>query len=139
MVEEKLKLVQRPDEGLSGWAIRHGRAVRCNDLKRDARYFESFPGLQSGLYVPIKIDERVIGVISIESQYIDAFSESDERLIVTLAAQAAIAMDNAQLFNSLQRSNRHLTSAYDATIEGWSRALDLRDKETEAIANASPR
>lgn len=49
----------------------------------------------------------------------------------TLARQAAIAIDNATLFNDLQRSNVELTLAYDATIEGWSRALDLRDKETE--------
>ncbi|MBI5877276.1 MAG: GAF domain-containing protein [Chloroflexi bacterium] len=49
----------------------------------------------------------------------------------TLAGQAAIAIDNAQLFENLQRSNLNLSRAYDATIEGWSRALDLRDKETE--------
>jgi len=49
----------------------------------------------------------------------------------TLAGQAAIAIENATLFESLQRSNLELTLAYDATIEGWSRALDLRDKETE--------
>ena len=52
-------------------------------------------------------------------------------LLETLAGQAAIAIDNAQLFDDLQRSNIDLTLAYDATIEGWSRALDLRDKETE--------
>jgi putative nucleotidyltransferase with HDIG domain len=49
----------------------------------------------------------------------------------TLAGQAAIALENAALFENLQRSNSELTLAYDATIEGWSRALDLRDKETE--------
>jgi len=48
-----------------------------------------------------------------------------------LAGQAAIAIENAMLFESLQYSNSELTLAYDATIEGWSRALDLRDKETE--------
>lgn len=48
-----------------------------------------------------------------------------------LSGQAAIAIENATLFESLQRSNLELTLAYDATIEGWSRALDLRDKETE--------
>jgi putative nucleotidyltransferase with HDIG domain len=48
-----------------------------------------------------------------------------------LAGQAAIAIENAMLFESLQRSNLELTLAYEATIEGWSRALDLRDKETE--------
>ncbi|HXF83614.1 MAG TPA: HD domain-containing phosphohydrolase [bacterium] len=48
-----------------------------------------------------------------------------------LAGQAAIAVDNAGLFENLQRSNLDLTVAYDTTLEGWSRALDLRDKETE--------
>jgi len=47
------------------------------------------------------------------------------------ANQAAIAIDNAQLFEELQRSNLDLSLAYDATIEGWSRAMDLRDHETE--------
>jgi putative nucleotidyltransferase with HDIG domain len=49
----------------------------------------------------------------------------------TLAEQAAIAIDNATLFENLQRSNTDLTLAYDTTLEGWSAALDLRDKETE--------
>lgn len=49
----------------------------------------------------------------------------------TLAGQTAIAIDNDSLFNNLQRSNIGLINAYDATIEGWSYALDLRDKETE--------
>ena len=49
----------------------------------------------------------------------------------TLAGQAAIAIENATLFQELQRSNIELTRAYDATIDGWSRALELRDRETE--------
>ena len=49
----------------------------------------------------------------------------------TLAGQAALAVDSASLFDELQRSNVELKLAYDATIEGWSRALDLRDRETE--------
>ncbi|MBT3339069.1 MAG: HD domain-containing protein, partial [Anaerolineae bacterium] len=49
----------------------------------------------------------------------------------TLASQAAIAIDNISLFNDLQRSNTNLLLAYDATIEGWAQALELRDMETE--------
>jgi putative nucleotidyltransferase with HDIG domain len=49
----------------------------------------------------------------------------------TVAGQAAIAIDNISLLEGLQRSHTELFLAYDATIEGWSRALDLRDKETE--------
>jgi HD-GYP domain-containing protein (c-di-GMP phosphodiesterase class II) len=49
----------------------------------------------------------------------------------SLAGQAAIAIDSWQLFDHLQRTNQQLMLAYNATIEGWSAALDLRDKETE--------
>ncbi|MEK6621266.1 MAG: GAF domain-containing protein, partial [Planctomycetota bacterium] len=48
-----------------------------------------------------------------------------------LAGQAAIAIDNVGLFESLQHANTELVQAYDSTIVGWSHALDLRDKETE--------
>ena len=129
--QERFRGMRRSYQGLSGWVIQHGESVLCDDLPNDERYLETFPGLQSGLYAPIKTSERVIGVISIESERAGAFSPSDERMVMTLATQAAIALDNAQLLEGLQRSNNELTAAYDATIEGWSRALDLRDKETE--------
>ncbi len=51
--------------------------------------------------------------------------------LAALAGQTAIAIDNSNLFESLTRSNSELAMAYDATIEGWSCALDLRDRETE--------
>ncbi len=53
------------------------------------------------------------------------------KFMETLAGQAAIAIDNDHLFTSLERTNVELTLAYDATIEGWAYALDLRDEETE--------
>ena len=49
----------------------------------------------------------------------------------SLGWQTAIAVDNALLFEGMQRSNFDMELAYEATIEGWSKALDLRDKETE--------
>ena len=131
-VEERFRTsIAKKGQGLSGWVVQHHEVVRTGDLKHDPRYVETFPGLQSGLYVPIIIADRIIGVISIESERANAFSESDERLTITLAAQAAIAINNAQLFDDLQSSNTGLTLAYEATIKGWSHALDLRDKETE--------
>lgn len=49
----------------------------------------------------------------------------------SLAAQAAIALDNSIMFDEIQKSHTELVLAYDSTIEGWARALDFRDKETE--------
>ncbi len=54
-----------------------------------------------------------------------------EDYLETLGGTAAIAIDNAQLFAGMQQSNLELLAAYDATIVGWSLAMDLRDKETE--------
>jgi PAS domain S-box-containing protein/putative nucleotidyltransferase with HDIG domain len=124
-------LIARPGDGMSGWALQHRETVRCGDLLKDPRYVETVPGLRSGLYVPIQAGERAIGVISVESDKLDYFTPEDEHLAVTLAAQAAVALENIRLFKDLQRSNDGLLRAYDDTIEGWSHALDLRDKETE--------
>lgn len=49
----------------------------------------------------------------------------------TLTRQAAITVDNISLFNNLELANQELRSAYDKTIEGWAKALELRDQETE--------
>ena len=80
---------------------------------------------------PLIVKGNVIGVLEVYNRW---FIEQDRDwldFLSTLAGQAAVMIDRAQLFNDLQTSNAELTSAYDATIEGWSRALDLRDKETE--------
>lgn len=81
--------------------------------------------------VPLIVKGQVVGVLEVFHR--KPFEADLEwlKFLETLAGQAAIAVDNAQLFQHLQRSNIDLTMAYDATIEGWSRALDLRDKETE--------
>ncbi len=49
----------------------------------------------------------------------------------SLAGQAAIAIDNAELYSSLQRTNHELEVAYDSTLEGWAKVLEIRDQETE--------
>jgi PAS domain S-box-containing protein/putative nucleotidyltransferase with HDIG domain len=81
--------------------------------------------------VPLIAKGEVKGVLEIFHR---AALEPDEEwfdFLNALAGQTAIAIENSLLFENLQRSNSDLLLAYDATIEGWSHALDLRDKETE--------
>jgi PAS domain S-box-containing protein/putative nucleotidyltransferase with HDIG domain len=81
--------------------------------------------------VPLIVRGRVLGVLEVFCRtLLDPDLEWLE-FIQTLASQAAIAIENATLFESLQHTNAGLREAYEATIEGWSRALDLRDNETE--------
>jgi len=81
--------------------------------------------------VPLIVKEQIKGVLELFHRTELEPGEEWLRFLNALASQAAIAIDNSSLFNDLQHSNTELTRAYDATIQGWSRALDLRDKETE--------
>ena len=88
-------------------------------------------GFESYLAVPLIANENLLGVLEIYHraelpQYVDL-----DNFAEMLASQAAIAVENTNLLRSLRTANRELTAAYDATIEGWARALDLRDHETE--------
>jgi putative nucleotidyltransferase with HDIG domain len=88
--------------------------------------------LRSILCAPLKIKNELIGVIYVDNRArAGIFQEHDLGLIRSFADQAAVAIDNAQLFDDLQAKNRELEEAYQATLEGWVSALDMRDKETE--------
>jgi putative nucleotidyltransferase with HDIG domain len=88
--------------------------------------------LRSILCAPLKIKDRLIGVIYVDNRaHAGIFQERELGLITAFADQAAVAIDNAQLFEDLKASNKELQDAYEATLNGWVRALDMRDKETE--------
>jgi GAF domain-containing protein len=74
-------------EGICGKVAFHGRALRVPDVRQDSDYLEIDPKTRSELCVPLKIGERVIGVINAERVEVDAFTEADERLLSTLAGQ----------------------------------------------------
>lgn len=81
--------------------------------------------------VPLLAKGQVKGVLEVFHRQPYQPDREWLNFLQTLGGQAAIALDNAELFTGLQHSNMELTLAYEATIEGWSRALDLRDEETE--------
>lgn len=95
--------------------------------------------LRSIICAPLKVREHLIGVIYVDNRArTDIFQKSDLEVVKAFADQAAVAIDNAELFDKLQKSNRDLDAsnrklekAYQKTLEGWVHALDLKDKETE--------
>jgi len=143
-VEERFKtLIAHSSQGMSGWAVQHKQLIRSNDLRNDARYVDTFPGLQSGLYVPMKLGERVIGVISIESEQVNAFSATDEQLAATLANQAASALENARLFEAVRKQHQVSDVLRDALSAGasMSASLDFEtilDRLLEALERVIP-
>src|SRR5258708_1564295 len=128
--------VVRPGEGLAGRSALERRTIHVADLRGQIIHplfdeFVRYEGFVTYYGLPLIARGNIKGVLEIFHR--TALNPDQEWLnfMETLAGQAAIALDNLELFAHLQRSNIELTLAYDATIEGWSRAMDLRDKETQ--------
>jgi HD-GYP domain-containing protein (c-di-GMP phosphodiesterase class II) len=125
----------RLGQGHAGRAALERRIIHIPDWAEEEPDFSRAPLLAGENFrayygVPLVAKGYVKGVLEIFHR--TPLSPGPEWLtfLEMLAEQAAIAIDNHQLFDGLQRSNLELALAYDATIEGWSYALDLRDKET---------
>jgi signal transduction histidine kinase/ActR/RegA family two-component response regulator len=92
-------------EGITGWVAQSGQPLLVPDLSQESRYY-SVPQaseMQSELAVPLKAKETVIGVLHVQSDRLNAFDESDAVLLQSLADQAAIAIENARLYDQAQR------------------------------------
>ena len=123
-------------EGYAGRAAQERSIVHVPDLAKEhdsflRRILLSGENFVSYYGVPLIAKGRVMGVLEVFHRTGLVRDEEWLDFLKALAAQAAIAIDNVTLFDNLQRSNSELAQAYNATIEGWSRALELRDDETE--------
>jgi HD-GYP domain-containing protein (c-di-GMP phosphodiesterase class II)/integral membrane sensor domain MASE1 len=126
----------RLSEGPIGRAVLDRRVVSIPDLAEPRTSFlrthllagEDFVALHAA---PLIAEDNVVGVLEVFQRVSLARDEEWLAFLETLAGHTALAIDAATLITDLQRSNTDLIQAYDATIEGWSRAMDLRDRETE--------
>ena len=100
-----------------------------SDVKTLPHIFEQ-EGFVVGYSTPMTVKGQVKGVIEVYNRSRLETDSSWMEFYETLAGQAAIAIENNEMFDRLERTLADLTAAYDSTLEGWVRALDLRDKET---------
>jgi putative nucleotidyltransferase with HDIG domain len=126
----------RVGEGMAGRAAQQQRIIRIPDMRQDPQTFINAYTLEKEGFVcyfavPLISQGIVKGVLEIFHRALLDPNKEWLDFLEALAGQAAIAIENTTLFEDLQRTNNELFNAYDSTIEGWSHALDLRDKETE--------
>ena len=131
-----LKTRVRVGEGMAGMAALERKLVGMPQLDPGDENFAraqllAAEGFAAYFGAPLVAKGKVKGLLEVFHR--EPLPKNPEWLefMEMLAAQAAIAIDNAELFEQLQSSNIELTLAYDTTLEGWAKALDLRDKETE--------
>jgi len=124
--ENARSLRLRLGEGLTGWVAQTGRPARVGDVTRDKRYIMLRPEVRSELAVPLEVNNDVRGVLNVDSDQADAFSEDDQELLEALAVQAARVIQNTWLYEQLRLKARLLESlaSVSRTINS---ALNLDD------------
>jgi PAS domain S-box-containing protein/putative nucleotidyltransferase with HDIG domain len=132
LAEKNLRL----GEGYPGKTVRERKAVYIESLAHEPEDSRRQPllaleGFIGYAAVPLYIKGEIKGVLELFTAKPLASNPQWQYFLEALSTQTAIAIENSLLFENLQKSNTELALAYDTTLEGWSRALDLRDQETE--------
>lgn len=124
------------NDGMAGRVAMERTPITIPDLKSDplfqrSDFFVQKEGFVFYTGVPLIAKGQVKGILEVYRRTPFLATTDWLDFLDALVAQAAIAIDSAQLFADLERSHAEITLAYDYTLEGWVQMLDLRDKETE--------
>ncbi len=92
--EDASTMSLRPNEGITGWVAHHGEPLRIGDVSADERYISARPEVRSELAVPLFIEEDVRAVLNVDAGSVDAFSETDQKLLEELARHATQVIVN---------------------------------------------
>ncbi len=99
----------QPGQGIIGEVARRGATILANDVARDPHYYAADSRTRSELCAPLKIGDRLIGVINVESDRLEAFATEDVRLLETLAHNLSMIVENLRLLDELRAANDQLT------------------------------
>ncbi len=95
-------------QGLVGYAALHREAVLVPDVSKDPRYIKVVEDVRSELAIPLLVKDRCIGVFDLESPELDAFTKRDVEILTMLASQAAVAIENARLYEAVSANEARL-------------------------------
>lgn len=95
-------------DGVSGVAAQLREPVLVGDVTKDPRYISAVPNVRSELAVPLIVNNRLIGIMDIESRQPDYFTEEHTRLLMLIASRMAVGIENARLYTRTTRQARTL-------------------------------
>jgi signal transduction histidine kinase len=140
VAHEQIKtFILPPEEGIARWVIQNGMSVCIGDVSKDPRSSGYSEEIFSLLCVPIKAGERSFGVIRVASKQSNAYSEGDIRLLENVAARISVAIQNAQLYNSVieQRELLRTMAARLSQVEETQRKQITRELHDRVGQNLS--
>lgn len=127
------------DQGIAGWVATHGKPAIVNDVSQDERFSREVDArtgflTTSAICVPLQMRERTIGVLEVLNKVSgERFGDDDLRLLSTLAAQAAIAIENARLYRSLREERDKIIRVQEEARRELAR--DLHDSTVQSLAS----
>ncbi|HEX9076915.1 MAG TPA: GAF domain-containing sensor histidine kinase, partial [Anaerolineae bacterium] len=112
----RLKIGQ---EGITGWVAYTGQTLVCNDVSHEPRYVaaELVPETQSELAVPLRVGNRIVGVLDVQSDRRDAFDKEDVTVMQILGNQVGIAIRNAQLFQETRHRYEAMIALHEISLD----------------------
>jgi signal transduction histidine kinase len=110
--------------GLVGWSIANGALINVPDVLQDPRHLPGIAATRSELCVPLRVGERVIGAVDVQSPRVNAFTPGDERLLMTIAGQWAVILENTKLF-AAERLRREQLERLQTSAAAIAAELDL--------------
>jgi sigma-B regulation protein RsbU (phosphoserine phosphatase) len=122
-------------KGLTGTAAGERRVLRIGDVMDDSRYIRCDTGVEarSELVVPLLMQDRLIGVLDLESSELHAFTLEHERMLTTLGSYIAIALENARLFQEATENERRMRSELDTAREIQRQLLPTGAREVPGL------
>lgn len=107
-------------EGITGQVAETGRPLYVGDVSQDPNYIAINPQIKSELCVPLLINGNVIGVLDVESRELDRFTDEDQQVLITLAAQLATAIDRLRRTSEVKHRAQQIQTIYELgqTISG---------------------
>jgi len=102
--------------GITGSVAQTGKSVRVGDVSQEPHYVAVRQDIRSELCVPMRVGDKVIGVINVESTRPDAYSDSDQRVLETIGTQVAVAIQNARLYEDLEKAYRQVKEAQEEAM-----------------------
>ena len=129
----------RLGEGIAGWVAQEGKSLNISDIRKDERFvkaFETVGTIRSILCLPLIVDNEVVGVVNLSHPKKNAFSDEDERIMSIVTDQVAVALNNVQAFDDLQRFNELLEEQVRQRTIDLQRANEGLRKANEEILRA---
>jgi len=131
--DERVKLDNIPvGKGITGAAAEARETIRVRNTAEDPRYIMSHPDIHSEMAVPLIVQDRVVGVLDVESERVGYFTEEHQRTLTLLAPQIASSVENARLYEELSQREQRMEQDLKAARK-LQRVLQPRDAEIRGL------